>query len=385
MRIVIFDTYYPEALKLVYQNDPGLEDRSYAEQIRAVYELGFARSDFLPLNLYRLGHEANQFIANAEPLQRRWALEHGLRLSQSSNDSPIKKLWNRGYQSLRWRVGLTPNGEVEKWHMEAVAAQVKAYDPDVIFVCNVLHLPAEFFETLKDSGRRLLVGEIAYPIPAELNLRPYDLLVSAAPNFVSRLRQAGAKAEFLPLAFEPSVLKRLNSEPKAEGLVFIGTISGHHQERIRLLEEVSRHAPLSCYGAGVETLAPDSPLRRIVQPPIWGYEMYRKLQQSQIALNIHIDIAEKYAANMRLYEATGVGTMLLTDWKENLNDLFEVGKEVMAYRTPEECAELVEYYVDHPAERETIAAAGQRRTLRDHTYEERMRELTTILQRHLRR
>ena len=383
MRIVIFDTYYPEALKLVYQNDPGLDDRSYAEQIRAVYELGFARADFLPLNLRKLGYEAEQFIANAEPLQRRWALEHGLRLSQSSNDGPIKKLWNRGYQSLKWRVGLTPHGEVEKWHMEAAAAQVKAFDPDVIFVCNVLHLPAEFFATLKDSGRRLLVGEIAYPIPAELNLRPYDLLVSAAPNFVCRLRQAGAKAEFLPLAFEPSVLKRLNSEPKAEGLVFIGNISGHHQERIKLLEEVSRHAPLSCYGAGVESLAPDSPLRGLVQPPIWGYEMYRKLQQSQIALNIHIDIAEKYAANMRLYEATGVGTMLLTDWKENLKDLFDVGQEVVTYRTPEECAELASYYLNHQSEREAIAAAGHRRTLRDHTYLNRMQDLVELFSRYL--
>ena len=36
--------------------------------------------------------------------------------------------------------------------------------------------------------------------------------------------------------------------------------------------------------------------------------MYRVLRQSKIALNRHSDVAEDHANNMRLYEATGVGT-----------------------------------------------------------------------------
>jgi spore maturation protein CgeB len=149
------------------------------------------------------------------------------------------------------------------------------------------------------------------------------------------------------------------------------------------LEELCRQVPISFWGAGAEGLPADSPLRGRVKPPLWGYDMYSQLQRSKIALNIHIDMAEQYAANMRLYEATGVGTMLLTDWKTNLHELFELGKEVVAYRSTGECVEMVKYYLAHDAEREAIARAGQQRTLSEHSYYHRMQELTEILSRYL--
>jgi spore maturation protein CgeB len=116
--------------------------------------------------------------------------------------------------------------------------------------------------------------------------------------------------------------------------------------------------------------------------PAWGQEMYQIIRNSKIALNHHGDIPP-YANNMRLFEATGVGTLLITDWKVNLHRLFEVGKEVVVYRTPEECAELIRYYLDHDDEREAIAGAGQRRTLRDYSYHQRMQELVEIVQKYL--
>ena len=59
------------------------------------------------------------------------------------------------------------------------------------------------------------------------------------------------------------------------------------------------------------------------------------------------------------------------------------GKEVVAYRTAEECAEMVQYYLEHDKEREAIASAGQRRTLRDHTYYQRIQEFEAIVKKYL--
>ncbi len=97
---------------------------------------------------------------------------------------------------------------------------------------------------------------------------------------------------------------------------------------------------------------------------------------------MHIDIAQNSAANVRLYEATGMGTLLLTDWKSNLPELFEVGREVVAYHSVEECAEQISYYLEYEKERAAIAAAGQRRTLTEHTIDRRMQELVGILERY---
>ena len=111
--------------------------------------------------------------------------------------------------------------------------------------------------------------------------------------------------------------------------------------------------------------------------------MFRILGQSRIALNRHIGSATRYANNMRLYEATGMGALLLTDHKENLAEIFEPGSEVLAYRSVAECVELARYYLEHELERQAIARAGRRRVLRDHTYAQRAQEMETIIDEYL--
>ena len=111
--------------------------------------------------------------------------------------------------------------------------------------------------------------------------------------------------------------------------------------------------------------------------------MFRRLRDSRVALNTHIDISPVNASNMRLFEATGVGTCLLTDWKANLRELFEPDAEVVAYRDAEECVEKVRYLLDHEAERRRIAAAGQRRTLRDHTFASRAALIDAVIREEL--
>jgi len=382
MRILIFDTHYQESLRLAYAGNPQLAQQSSSEQLHAIYETGFGRADFLPINLRKLGHQVEQFVINAVPVQARWALENGLKIqTKRSTAVRVQQRLKRQVDRLRSRPSV-PGMHVPNWEMEVLTAQARTFKPDVIFICDVLYVPAHFHRTLKEYTR-LLVGEMAYPIPPGLDLEPFDLIISAAPHYVDRLRKAGTRSELLPLGFEPTILERLGTPTKDVELAFVGSVGRDHQQRLALLEELCREVPISFWGAGAESLPPDSPLRGRVKPPLWGYDMYRQLQRSKIALNIHIDMAEQYAANMRLYEATGVGTMLLTDWKTNLHELFEVGNEVVAYRSTEECVELVRYYLTHEDEREAIAQAGQKRTLSEHTYYHRMQELTEILNRYL--
>ena len=111
--------------------------------------------------------------------------------------------------------------------------------------------------------------------------------------------------------------------------------------------------------------------------------MYKILNQAKICVNRHIDIADGYANNMRLYEATGMGALLVTDNKMNITELFAPGKEIIVYDNSADLVSKIEYYLRHPREREKIAAAGQRRTLKDHNYEVRMREMTAIVKKYL--
>jgi spore maturation protein CgeB len=86
-------------------------------------------------------------------------------------------------------------------------------------------------------------------------------------------------------------------------------------------------------------------------------------------------MAGREAGNMRLFEATGVGAFLLTDFKDNLHTLFEPDREVAVWRSVEDCLSVIERAIGDAESRATIARAGQARTMVQHTYRHRAAEI----------
>jgi len=111
--------------------------------------------------------------------------------------------------------------------------------------------------------------------------------------------------------------------------------------------------------------------------------MYNFLKNSRIILNIHGEVAGNYAGNMRLFEATGVGSCLLTDNKKNMDDLFEKDTEVVVFDNFEDCIEKVKWLMDNEDKRKEIAHLGQMRTLKSHTVEKRCKLIIDIICREL--
>lgn len=97
--------------------------------------------------------------------------------------------------------------------------------------------------------------------------------------------------------------------------------------------------------------------------PLWGREYYKAIQDADVVLNVHGDGVTE-ACNVRLFEVTGMGTCLLTDNLDGLEDLFEIGKEVVTFENDFDCYYKIKQLTPKLIER--IAKAGQIRTLRDH-------------------
>ncbi len=358
VNVLIVDTYYPAFLASLYARLPELGRASYAEQWRRLMDQCFGTADFYSMNLSRLGHEATEVVVNARELQMQWARERGFRL-------PL---------ALRWwkRRGVPIPWVSRDWFHSVLLAQIRSLQPDVIHFQDPNAIDPAFLRELRPYVRRI-TAQIASPIPPRADFSGYDLVFSSLPHFVETFRRAGLRSEVLGLGFEPSLLGRIpHGEPR--DIVFVGGLSRAHADRIELLETLAERRPFEWWGYGAERLPPRSPLRRGYRGPAWGLEMYERLRTARITLNVHIGVAGRYANNMRLYEATGVGSLLLTDWKENLGELFEPGREVAAFRSAGECVELIDHYLSHEEERAAVARAGQVRTLRDHTYERRMGE-----------
>lgn len=369
MKIVFLDTYYPQFLASCYRRLAGLDRRAYREQRDIFLDQCFGTSDFYSRHLNALGCEAEDLIANSVALQSRWAEENRVPFSPWALRVP-HRLFRLPVVGARLAAlpGLA----------DIAAAQVRAARPDVLYCQDLSFFTPRVLNDLRPYVK-LVVGQIACPLPPEPFLKGYDLILTSFPHFVPRLRALGIGSEYFRIGFDTRVLERLGPVEKDLGATFVGGISRHHGNALPLLEYLAETTPIEFFGYGARALPRSSPIRRRHHGEVWGLDMYRALARSRVTLNRHIGVAENNANNMRLYEATGVGSLLITDRKDNLGDLFEVGKEVVEYSSPEEAAELVRHYLDHPDEARVIAAAGQARTLREHTYQRRMEELVDIL------
>ncbi len=361
MRILIVDTCYPAFLASHYDASPGLAQAPYETQWQSLMGTFFGTADSYSHFLRPLGHEAHEVVANCEPLQAAWAREHGVR---------------------RPRLGLGRHG----WQQRLVIEQARRFEPDVVYIQN-LHLLSR--ATLRRLRRhsRVIAGQIASEAPLEAQLRSFDLLLTSFPHFVERFRALGVASEYLRIGFDPRVLDRLEAEgsPRASrGAVFVGGLNRtQHAGGNALLERAAERAPIEFWGYRATDWPADSPIRRNYSGEAWGLDMFRVLRSARISVNRHIEVAEEFANNMRLYEATGVGSLLLTDAKANLHELFEAGREVETYADERELAEKIHHFLVDEDSRAAIARRGQERTLREHTYGERMKELAAILEAHL--
>jgi spore maturation protein CgeB len=350
MRILVVDTCYAAFQAAHYNRHQGLADRPYEEQWRALMDTFFGTADAYSHYLGELGHVAHEVVVDCAPLQAAWAREHGL-------------------------AAVTPGAET-------LLHQIDDFAPDVVYLQNLGVLSDESMDAVRNSGA-FLAGQIASEAPDAERLRRYDLLLTSFPHFVEDFRSLGVASEYFRIGFDPRVLDRLGPGTQEHEIAFVGALNAvRHRSGNRVLAQAARRLPIEFFGYDLRGRPPWSPVRRRYRGERWGLDMYRVLASSRIVLNRHIGAARQYANNMRLYESTGVGSLLLTDAKVNLTDLFEPDREVIAYRDADDLVARGQRYLDDDDARREIAAAGQARTLRDHTYATRMRELVEILEAH---
>jgi spore maturation protein CgeB len=351
VRILIVDSCYPAFLNAHYARTPSLASQPYDEQWLSLMGTFFGTSDAYSHFLGELGHDAHEVIVNCTTMQSAWWREHADRPSLATNE-------------------------------EIFLAQARAFEPDVVYVQNLRLLSDRTLAELRQVAD-FIVGQIASAAPPPERLLKFDLILTSFPHFVDDFRRRGLRSEYFRIGFDPRVLEALgpHSQP-ARAVVFVGALNAlRHRSGNRTLTRAARHLPIEFWGYDLRGQPPWSQIRRKYRGEAWGLQMYALLQSARIVLNRHIAEAGPYANNMRLYESTGMGSLLLTDAKANLLELFTPGREVITYEDADDLVEKAQHFLTHEDERAAIACAGQSRTLRDHTYAVRMAELVEILER----
>lgn len=406
MRLLRITTNYPSYLKQFYARHPELMQENYAVQYQTMMADCYGWADFWTHAFSKLGYEAWEPVGNAEPMQKAWARENSIKFREKS------------------------------WLNDIIEAQVRYFCPDILFADDYGAYNADFIQQLRSCcpSIKLVLGWCGAPYSDSSIFKSHDIVFSNIPDLVNIFREQGHKSEYIKHAFEPRILEKIETgRAKTINFSFIGSINkgkSAHQQRELLIKELIEKVNLQIWSSvsypspgklvlitlrqlaydmidllknslsNVPSVAPinkfrEYPIIRFSQlsvdpviiksayPPLFGLSMFQHLHDSKVTFNNHIDISSRVASNMRLFEATGVGTCLITDWKDNLHDLFEPDREVVTYRSPQECVEKVKWLLEHPQEREAIAQAGQTRTLKDHTFDQRAIEIDYIIRREL--
>lgn len=370
MKLLIIDTYYPSALNSLRKNSPQIFRLSYQKQLKVLLSKRFGTSDAYSYYLKPLKVAAHEVIANDEKLQRTWAKEHKITIPESTILSSIKTI------PYIYRFVGKP-----KWMQDIILAQVTDFKPTIIYFQDLTVLNPDNLKLV--HARYKLVGQIASMPPPVSYLKHFDLLLTSLPNLVEKFTTMGIKSRLFKIGFDQRILAKIGEHRRVFDTVFVGSFSTYHTSGTKLLEKIAHHVSVDVWGNGLHFLSPLSPLRRNFHGEAWGITMYEVLARAKIVVNRHSDIAGEYANNMRMYEATGMGALLITEERKNLSELFAPGKEIVTYIDSSDLLDKLRYYLVHEDERIKIAQKGQERTHKEHTYEKRMKELECILKKEL--
>jgi spore maturation protein CgeB len=109
----------------------------------------------------------------------------------------------------------------------------------------------------------------------------------------------------------------------------------------------------------------------------------RRLPLIYNASKINLNITKSQARtglNWRVFDVLACCGFLLSDYRKDLEELFILDEEVVAFRDKDGVFERAVYFLEDPKERRSVAEKGRARVLREHTFKARMERVLEIME-----
>lgn len=412
------------AMTSFYSKDPQLALSSYQQQQQLLFEGAYMYSNTFSNEMRKIGHWAEEIVYDLKPLQTMWMKEKKIKFTEKDwkNTAVISQLsyfqpdivFFQDIHSLPYdlRASLKqlipsikkiiifrgfPGTDYKLFKELSLADLLLVGSPILINQCKNKgldpHLIYHSFDTsilkkLKPIDNKFnftFIGSSGYGY--EAHRHRYQMLLNLLKQTQIELwvdeprEKKSLKQQIYMLIAEllknsliycpPDILEKLNDSSFLPSKIK-KLISEEIDKRSLGYKKVSNTNP---FQHPLGQLFPDR-----CNPPVFGLEMFQTMHQSKVVLNRHSIPAKGSVDNIRLFQATGIGTCLLTDTGDNMSDLFEVDREIVTYSSFEECCEKASYLLKHENVRQQIAEAGQKRTLKDHSASVRYQEINTLIQ-----
>lgn len=206
----------------------------------------------------------------------------------------------------------------------------------------------------------------------------FDFFTSPDLYGEMKYREIGlSNSIYFPFGCNEKIFRKLDVQKKYD----VSFVGGWHPHREWLIERIRKA------GIKVEVVGHRWPKGEIDQEG-----MVRLFNESRINLNLSNSASWdlRYLASSpwalinrlrskknieqmkaRMFEVNGCGAFQLTYFVEGLAHCYEIDREIGAYADADDLVEKVKFYLAHEELRESIAEAGYKRTLKEHTFAQR--------------
>lgn len=179
--------------------------------------------------------------------------------------------------------------------------------------------------------------------------------------------ELGCPVDYLPHGYSEKLFHRIDV-PRDQMPFFVGI---PNPARVTLFASLRE----SCAIYGAHWDAKLLSQHRVRNRRIALKDLHRFYNQTSAALTVFSPETNISGMNMRVFEASACGALVLTDAMRDLPLCYEVGTEVLVYRSAAELDGYLRALREDPDCYRAVAEAGYQRTLADHGYQARAQRI----------
>ena len=377
-KILRISSVYPNLIDNLKKNID-YKNLDYEELLKKIFDQKYSVSNNLTKNFNNKGYKCVEVINNINFLQQKWLKKYGLKKSKDN----------------------------------ILIQQIKFYKPNIIFIANVdLISKIKIDELKKLNYIKLIFCFHCAPISEKMikNFSNIDFILTCTEDYKKKfLRATGKPVYLMQHAYSDSTGVKYNGKKRDIDVTFIGSLfinKKFHLKRIEIIYDLLKKFDNRFIAINFSNyffihliifimkslLNKDFYKKNLLyklmfiyfcsNKPIFGTSMFKIFNKSKILVNMHIEDT-KYAGNMRLFEGTGSGCLVLTDKKKDLKKLFKLNHELVAYKDKNALIAKIKFFLKKNIMLSKIAKNGRNKTLKFHNYENRLNILDKIIKKNL--
>ena len=392
-----------------------INKNNYFNLKKSFFDQSYMYCNSFSEKMVEIGNDALDIIYNFEELQNLWSLENSQNKEINLEENLSEKLFL------------------------IFLDQIKFYKPEILYFKHCAPFSSNRLKYIKENNSfiKKIIFHNGFTLTNE-EIKNVDIIFAALPFLKSYYLKKGVKSKLIYHYFDENILNKINRKiKKKDKAIFVGKTGSqkdkNHFSRfnfiknlihensfyffslekdrdnrskknlkqvlrnilikntkiipnkvinnlinrfennklIRLLKDSKKPTPEKYF---LHELYPDK-----IYNAVYGIEMFQLLSDNNFVLNIHSDESVNHCGNIRMFEATGVGSCLLTDHKQNLQDLFIPDEEVISYTSKSELISKLNYLQNNLNTVQEISKKGQERTLKNHTTKSRVEEIDIII------